>query len=257
MKVLLALLVLAPLPAFAAVQPTDGGSLDVELVTVPETIEAGEEARMRINFINPASQETQVHIDYMLTVNEGGEQVFGPTNLIHTSEGRISVPFTFERDGRYTLDVAVRGILFNPMPEETASFPIVVGGAAAQPEGTQNGCLVATAAYGTELAPQVQALREARDGALMETEIGGAFMSGFNAVYYAFSPAVADLERQSPLFREAVRMAITPMVYSLSVMDRADSEASAAAYGALAVMMSSALYAGVPAALVLGARRAL
>lgn len=257
-KALLVLLAFAPLPAFAAVQPTDGGTLDVELVTVPEVLEAGQEAKMRIDFLNPSTQKTQVHIDYFLTVSEGGEQIFGPTNLIHTSEGRISVPFTFERDGQYTLDVAVKGILFNPIDEETASFPIFVGSAAAQsdPIQEQNGCLVATAAHGTELAPQVQKLREIRDSQLRQTGTGSEFMRHFEAAYYSFSPAVADLERQSPLFREAVRISITPMLYSLSVMERADSEASVAGYGAAAILMNLGFYAGLPAALVLGVRRA-
>ena len=258
MKAILLLLAFAPLPAFAAVQPTDGGTLDVELVTVPETLEAGQEAKMRIDFLNPSTQKTQVHIDYFLTVSEGGEQIFGPTNLIHTSEGRISVPFTFERDGQYVLDVAVKGILFNPIDEETASFPIIVGSAAAQtdPMGGQNGCLVATAAHGTELAPQVQKLREIRDSKVRQTGAGSEFLKHFESAYYAFSPAVADLERQNPLFRDAVKATITPMLYSLSIMELADSEASVAGYGLLAILMNVGLYAGLPAALVLGARRA-
>ena len=251
------LLVLAPtVPALAAVQPTDGGSLNVELVTVPEQLEAGQDAKMRIDFINPASEKTQVHIDYMLTVSEDGRAVFGPTDLIHTSEGKISVPFRFERDGQYILDVAVKGILFNPIPEETATFPILVGGAAAQPSAPQgNGCLVATAAYGTELAPRVQALRETRDSVLLQAPAGAAFMRHFDAAYYAFSPAVADLERQSPAFRDAVRAAITPMLASLSVMEGADSEASVIGYGALAILANLGMYAGAPAGAVIGARR--
>jgi hypothetical protein len=55
------------------------------------------------------------------------------------------------------------------------------------------GCLVATAAFGTELSPQVQLLREVRDNVLFSTGSGTTFMAGFNNVYYTFSPAVADL----------------------------------------------------------------
>ena len=79
------------------------------------------------------------------------------------------------------------------------------------------GCLVATAAYGSELAPQVQLLREVRDGALGQTAAGASFMSAFNTAYYAVSPAVADLERGHPWFREAVRAAIAPAVAVLSL----------------------------------------
>ena len=68
------------------------------------------------------------------------------------------------------------------------------------------GCLIATAAFGSEMAPQVQQLRELRDNTVLKTGSGMAFMTSFNQFYYSFSPAVADLEREHPLFKEAVKM---------------------------------------------------
>ena len=84
------------------------------------------------------------------------------------------------------------------------------------------GCLIATAAFGSELAPQVQFLREVRDNTLLSTTSGATFMTGFNHIYYSFSPAVADLERENPGFREAVKLFITPMLSTLSIMALAD-----------------------------------
>ena len=112
------------------------------------------------------------------------------------------------------------------------------------------GCLVATAAYGTELAPQVQMLREARDGALLGTAPGASFMAAFHAAYYSFSPAVADMERESPALRAAVAALLAPMLASLSLVSAADpgSPASVLAAGILAVSLSAAAYAGAPAA---------
>jgi len=72
------------------------------------------------------------------------------------------------------------------------------------------GCLIATATFGSELAPQVQQLREIRDNTLLQTESGASFMIGFNEFYYSFSPAIADLERENLVFKEAVKLAITP-----------------------------------------------
>ena len=69
------------------------------------------------------------------------------------------------------------------------SAPIPVGG----------GCLIATATYGSEMAPQVQQLRELRDNQLLQTESGTAFMGTFNDIYYSFSPIIADYERENPL----------------------------------------------------------
>ena len=123
----------------------------------------------------------------------------------------------------------------------------------------RNGCLIATAAYGTELAPQVQALREMRDGTLYSTDAGSSFVAGFNQVYYAFSPAVADLEREHPAFKEAVRAVITPMLASLSIMSLAEpgSESDVLGYGIAVIALNLAMYAGVPAGAVIAARRAI
>ena len=86
------------------------------------------------------------------------------------------------------------------------------------------GCLIATATYGSELAPQVQLLREIRDNQLMKTESGVSFMAGFNQLYYSFSPTIADLERGNPAFKELVKIVITPMLSSLFIMTFAESE---------------------------------
>ena len=84
------------------------------------------------------------------------------------------------------------------------------------------GCLIATATYGSEMAPQVQLLREIRDNQLLNTESGTAFMKTFNDIYYTFSPIIADYERENPLFKEAVKLAITPMISTLSLMENAN-----------------------------------
>lgn len=261
------LAVAASLPAYAEVAPTDGGTLDVDLTTAPERFGAGEEIKMNIDFINPATQDTQVHIDYFVTVLEGEEAVFGPTNRIHTSEGKVSIPIQFSREGEYRVKVDVDGILFNPIATETAFFDIVVGDAAGAPGPSQppdgtgaggGGCLIATAAYGSELAAEVQVLRELRDRSLLATGSGAAFMAGFNQIYYSFSPAVADWERQNPAFKQAVKIAITPLLASLSVLSHAgmDSEAEVLAYGAGAIALNVGMYAGLPLAGVLGLYRA-
>jgi YVTN family beta-propeller protein len=85
------------------------------------------------------------------------------------------------------------------------------------------GCLIATAAFGTELASQVQLLREVRDNTLFSTNSGAAFMTGFNQIYYLFSPTVSDWERQNPIFKETIKVFITPMISTLSIMSFADS----------------------------------
>ena len=115
--------------------------------------------------------------------------------------------------------------------------------------GGGGGCLIATAAYGSELAPQVQHLRELRDNTVLSTGSGAAFMASFNQVYYSFSPAIADLQREHPVFREAVRIALTPMLASLSLLNHADidSEGEMLGYGVSIVLLNLGMYVGSPA----------
>jgi len=111
------------------------------------------------------------------------------------------------------------------------------------------GCLIATAAYGTELAPQVQFLREIRDNTVMSTASGAAFMTGFNQLYYSFSPTIADMERENPMFQELVRAFITPMVSTLSIMTLAEdgSEVEVLGLGISVIALNLGMYIAAPA----------
>jgi len=118
--------------------------------------------------------------------------------------------------------------------------------------GNGGGCLIATATYGSELAPQVQQLRELRDNQLLNTESGTAFMSGFNEFYYSFSPIIADYQRENPYFKEAVKLAITPMISTLSLMENAESESEVISLGLSVIALNLGMYLGIPAIVIIG-----
>ena len=117
------------------------------------------------------------------------------------------------------------------------------------------GCLIATATYGSEMSQQVQQLRELRDNQLLQTESGTAFMGIFNDIYYSFSPVIADYERENPYFKEAVKLAITPMISSLSLMENANSESKVLGIGISVIMLNLGMYLGVPAIVIIGIRK--
>jgi len=121
------------------------------------------------------------------------------------------------------------------------------------PEG--GGCLIATATYGSELAPQVQQLRELRDNQLLSTESGTAFMSTFNEMYYSFSPYIADMEREHPMFKEAVKLAITPMLSTLAIMENAESESEVLSLGISIIVLNLGIYFAIPAIVIVGIRK--
>jgi len=119
------------------------------------------------------------------------------------------------------------------------------------------GCLIATATYGSEMALEVQQLRELRDNSLLQTKSGTSFMEVFNDVYYSFSPIIADMEREHPVFKEIIKLAITPMISSLSVLNYVDmdSEAEILGYGISLIILNVGMYLGIPAILIIGVHR--
>ncbi len=242
-------------PAFAQndyqVLPTDQGTLNVGFTTIPAELFAGDTAKLQIDFLNTKTNEIQQHIDYKVTVTSKGETVFGPIPLTHTGEGSVKIPVEVSTAGDYFALVEIEGILFQPIPLETVSFKFSV--AEAQSNESQNGgCLIATATYGTELAPQVQQLREIRDDIVLGTNSGTAFMSAFNSFYYTFSPTIADWERQNPVFKEAVKVAIIPMITTLSILDyvNIDSEQELVVYGIGIILLNFGMYLVIPALII-------
>ena len=121
--------------------------------------------------------------------------------------------------------------------------------------GNGGGCLIATATYGSEMSQQVQQLRELRDNQLLQTESGSAFMTTFNELYYSFSPTIADMEREHPMFKEAVKLAITPMISSLSLMENAESESEVLGVGISVIVLNLGMYIAVPAIIMVGIRK--
>ena len=126
----------------------------------------------------------------------------------------------------------------HPLDPDESATAIVTGG-----------CLIATATYGTELAPQVQMLREIRDNTLFSTESGTSFMESFNTAYYSFAPTISDWERESPLFKEAVKLYITPMLSTLSIMSLAEdgSEIEVLGWGISVIALNLGMYFAAPA----------
>ena len=149
----------------------------------------------------------------------------------------------------------VNGICMDKEPEQPSCGPgTVLQNGQCVPEQTGGGgCLIATAAFGSELAPQVQMLRELRDNTVLSTTSGTAFMTGFNQFYYSFSPTIADWERENPVFQEAVRVTITPLLTSLSILNHVDidSEEEMLGYGISLIILNLGMYFVAPAIVIL------
>ena len=115
------------------------------------------------------------------------------------------------------------------------------------------GCLIATAAFGSEMEPQVQFLRELRDNTVLQTQAGTSFMTGFNQFYYSFSPTIADYERENPAFKEAVKLTLTPLLTSLTLLNYVDidTEQEMLGYGIGVILLNIGMYFVAPAVIII------
>ena len=273
MKILFALL-LVPLlitPAFAdeplvpeeyeQILPSEQGTLNIGLSVVPEP-EPNSVSKLYIAWIKPNFNKIQEHIDYTVTVVKDGENIFGPIPLTHTSPGKVKIPVEFTSSGEHQVIIEMEGILFQPIPVETTVFTINVGeGSSSYYENTSEGggCLIATATFGSEMSPQVQQLRELRDNVVMQTASGHTFMTGFNQIYYSFSPYVADFERENVVFKQTVKVALTPMLTSFSILSHVqiDTEQEMLGYGIGVILLNIGMYFVAPAVLITVLRKKL
>ena len=151
--------------------------------------------------------------------------------------------------------IIVQEVVEETHSEEVVEEAVVEVVATQESEEKGGGCLIATAAYGSELSPQVQLLREIRDNQLLNTEAGSAFMGTFNDIYYSFSPTIADMERESPMFKEIVKISLTPMLSSLTIMENAESESEVLSLGLSVIALNLGMYLAVPVFGIIGIRK--
>jgi peptidyl-prolyl cis-trans isomerase B (cyclophilin B) len=172
-----------------------------------------------------------------------------------TKMGQVNDLTVHEIDGRYifaTESSANKNDLIFSIGDNTADN-IEIKNTEIKNIEESGGCLIATAAFGSELSPQVQLLREIRDNTVLQTESGTSFMVGFNQFYYSFSPTIADYERENPAFKEAVKLTLTPLLTSLTLLQYADinSESEMLGYGIGIILLNIGMYFVAPAVLIM------
>jgi hypothetical protein len=237
-----------PLSAYTASE-----EFKLNLAWDPEDIESGVPTNFVFTIRDSYTDSPMRLSDYTFVIIQNNEE-------IHRVSGNAEVggdfeKFTFAADQTGPTTIKFENI--RNTGQETEFALVVVPGSkvlTSQDKSTENesteeggGCLIATAAYGSEMSPQVQMLREIRDNQLLQTESGSAFMGAFNNVYYSFSPAIADMERENPMFKEVVKLGLTPMLSSLSIMENANSESEVLGLGLSVIALNLGMYLGVPA----------
>ena len=244
---------------------TKSEDFQINLSWDPVEIIPGENTNFVFTVRDGPTGEPLRNSDYTFVILQGGRE-------IHRVSGEAQVggefeKFTFDQSQtgptiikfeniRNTGQETEFGVVIAPAPPSSSpsnqvddtpeTIPNADDSKVNEQEG--GGCLIATAAYGTELAPQVQFLRQVRDNTVMSTSSGAVFMAGFNQLYYSFSPTISDWQRENPIFQQAVRALITPMVSTLSIMTLADSgsEIDVLGLGISVIALNLGMYVAAP-----------
>ena len=249
--------------AFPLEAYTKSDDFKINLSWDPLEVESGVPTNFIFTIRDGITNEPLRSSDYTFVIIQKGNEIYRTTGLAQV--GGEFEKFTFAEDQTGPTIIKFENI--RNIGQETEFGLVVSSGSKVSSEiqekseesTTENGggCLIATATYGSEMALKVQQLRELRDNTLLNTESGTSFMNYFNDVYYSFSPYIADMQRENPVFKEVVKIAITPMISSLSLLNYVDmdSENSVLGYGISLILLNLGMYLGIPAVIIIGIKR--
>jgi hypothetical protein len=260
---LLSLLVLVFTPAFGAISDATGlvNRFDIETgghvfeITTTSNFDVSEidfdkdQKKLTLHIVSSLENnlgELIIPRDLLsgnFTFNLNGQEYFP---VVKSNDKIAFITMNFTGSGNNKVEVFATNYLENLDEMEEGDVEIESDSQEQIPGG---GCLIATATYGSELAPQVQQLREIRDSKLLQTESGSAFMNSFNLFYYSFSPTIADYERDNQIFKELVKLSITPLISSLSILNYVDvnSDIEVIGYGTGIILLNLGMYFAIPA----------
>jgi len=133
-----------------------------------------------------------------------------PVGLVATaSEGYLFVNWTGDIDDIANANAAATIITMNGDYSITANFEEEEE-EEPPPPTPPSFCFIATAAYGSPTAEQLDVLREFRDMVLLESTLGSQFVS----LYYQVSPPIADFIAGNEILRTLVReLLVDPIVW--------------------------------------------
>jgi hypothetical protein len=110
---------------------TNGTSVHIDLQIKPFPVTKNVDTQFMITFLQPSTQSVQVHVDYDLAISKMNSEVFRASSktgqpLLHTAEGIVKIPYKFDQEGQYSVQISVMGINFIPIKTEQALFDLKV-----------------------------------------------------------------------------------------------------------------------------------
>jgi peptide/nickel transport system substrate-binding protein len=235
---------------------------DISRVDIPQAVTIGQSATMAVDVKVAGEPSSDATVNYFISNKDGNVVIKGDAKA-GDDAGRFRIDLPEEETSKLSPgpnqlkifassnealrpDIRTSTILATSTPSSNQTPGGQTGGSQT-PDTPQSGCLIATAAFGSELSPQVQYLRNFREHYILSTLSGSAFMNTFNSIYYSFSPQVADYEREQPWLQATVKTGLYPLFGILNLAERihfaaSGGEAGTLASGAVASMLIGAVY---------------
>jgi M6 family metalloprotease-like protein len=185
--------------------------------------------------------------DYQFTYSSLTIEVVLNDDAFWSQDAHIGFKVTSAGADAFNLRVAVS-------PEELGVTPTQSETTTIQTTTVQ--CVIATAAYGSEMAKDVVLMRRVRDQLIGSTPLGKEIVNTFNRFYYSWSPQVAQLIAPSQFLRGLFRFLLAPIVWIVKVaalvfnltfcLGQNGDVASVTAF-LTAALLATFLYVGIPA----------
>jgi peptide/nickel transport system substrate-binding protein len=235
---------------------------DIAKIDVPQSIVMGQSATVNIDVEIGGQPSSDATVNYFVSNKDSVVVIKGEARPANVGQFRIEIPANetsklspgpnqlkvFASSNKALRpDISTNTILASMSSTNNNPQTNNTNGNNGPTPQQPSGCLIATAAFGSELTPQVQFLRNFRENYILSTTAGSAFMNTFNSIYYSFSPQVADYERGQPWLQAVVKTGLYPLFGILTLSERAHfaatgGEAGAMVSGAVASALIGAAY---------------
>ena len=176
------------------------------IATIPQTgVKIEDEKLAGLSFLNYKASDEVYCVINRVSINCAIEKLLpGAENAISMEIETEPRPLLADRDVRTTAKIAATESEKPETQSNNSDYEVI--------HVDRKGCFIATAAYGSYLAPEVVKLRNFRDQVLLKTTAGTLFVE----LYYDLSPQFAEVIMDNPLLRDLARWTLTPLVYSVS-----------------------------------------
>ena len=196
-------------------------------------------------------QNTPVHVNLVYTDQSGAySDQFALTP--EAPQGKYTVFALANKAGLNNTQAQTEFTVISQTVTSTTFSPTT----SSQMQPNPNKCLIATATYGTEMAPEVVMLRDFRDSQVVQTSAGRNFMLAFNTFYYSFSPQAATFISAHSNVRAFMKLVLYPMITILSLAAQLDTvfpsntEIAITLSGIFAASGLGVVYLGIPLAIL-------